>query len=421
MENLTPSQHQMVYECLERIEGLPHRQQDAVIDNILDVVVRKVVRNARRGAEEPDPDSLPSGFEIDNFVILQKIGAGGCGTVYRAQQHFEVGGRTVALKTVKQSLLNDLGVERGLSMFTEEVAKLARLEHPGVVGLISHGWFRLSQDSVCKYPYFVMKWVEGVGIVSACRGLKLSDRIKRFLPVCDAVQEAHRNDVVHFDLKPGNIMWDARQNRPVVLDFGIAKVFRKPRQYLCRYGTPEYMSPEQLDANIGVPYFQSDVYALGIILFEILADSLPYELAHGTIPTRDDWIKAILRPKRRSLMEFGSEFDASLTEIVDRAVRFEPEKRTGSPAEFGRQLECWLENCEKGRGKERGQRNHNQKPQVTKVIKASSGGIAIGGNFTARDVHLSTRESGPSRSRRSGEGSDGGASHLHSSGGSPPA
>ncbi|MCH2134677.1 MAG: serine/threonine-protein kinase [Phycisphaerales bacterium] len=252
------------------------------------------------------------------------MGEGGFGTVYLARQDKPVR-REVALKVIKPGM-NSREV---ISRFQAERQALALMDHEGIARVLQTGE---TQDG---RPWFAMEYVRGLPIQEFCdrRQLPLRDRLALFARVCDAVQHAHHRGVIHRDLKPGNILVTTDEDdRPVpkVIDFGIAKALHAPLtpnsfttgvgQFI---GTPEYMSPEQADgSSLGIDT-RSDVYALGIVLFELLAGQLPFE--RETASPRDcaELIQAIQEdePLRPSTMVARASDSMSRSIADDRRMR----------------------------------------------------------------------------------------------------
>lgn len=218
-----------------------------------------------------DPGPLPS---IGPYRILKSIGWGGMGRVFlaeRADDHYQ---QQVAIKLLKQNVIDN---ERVLRLFHEERQILANLQHPNITRLLDGG--SLEDGS----PFLVMEYIDGEPIDSYCarNALSLDQRLALFTTVCHAVQYAHRNLVVHRDLKPSNIAVN-RDGEPKLMDFGVAKLLapehngRNPETEIGQRAlTPHYASPEQL---LGEPVSTvSDVYALGVILHELLTGKRPHD------------------------------------------------------------------------------------------------------------------------------------------------
>ena len=214
-----------------------------------------------------------TGSRIDRYRLGERIGEGGFGVVYRAEQAEPVR-RTVALKIIKLGMDTCAVVAR----FEAERQALAMMDHPNIARVFDGG----ATDT--GRPYFVMELVRGVPITAFCneQRLPVSERLELFLQVCRAVHHAHQKGIIHRDLKPSNILITLAEDRPVakVIDFGIAKATREPlteKTLLTRrphfLGTPAYMSPEQVGLGDMDVDTRSDIYSLGALLYELLADA----------------------------------------------------------------------------------------------------------------------------------------------------
>jgi eukaryotic-like serine/threonine-protein kinase len=215
------------------------------------------------------------GKQIDNYKILEEIGHGGMGTVYLAVKADESFDKKVAIKLIKRGM--DTGAV--LKRFVMERKILAQLENPNIASLLDGG---STPDGL---PYLVMEFVEGLPVTKFCdsNNLDISDRLELFQKICSAVSYAHQNLVVHRDLKPSNILV-TKDGTPKLLDFGIAKLLHpdwsletdEATATMFRLMTPEYASPEQIR---GLPITTaSDVYSLGVVLYELLSGERPYKI-----------------------------------------------------------------------------------------------------------------------------------------------
>ncbi|NOZ78538.1 MAG: serine/threonine protein kinase, partial [Acidobacteria bacterium] len=262
-------------ELMARLEAL--LDADGRTGGILERPAEDLLRQLVEDAGEMDPcDGDIEGRTIGPYRVVREIGRGGMGVIYlaeRADGQFE---QRVALKLLKRGLDTDELMDR----FLRERQILARLEHPAIARLLDGG---ITSDG---RHYFAMEYVDGVPITSYCdtHRLTLEQRLTLFVTVCEAVQYAHVNLVVHRDLKPSNILVDA-EGRPKLLDFGIAKVLSSEgvagSTAVTRAGwhvmTPEYAAPEQV---CGEPVTTAtDVYALGLILYELLCGRRAQPLA----------------------------------------------------------------------------------------------------------------------------------------------
>jgi serine/threonine protein kinase len=230
-------------------------------------------------ATVPPGDAPPiaegPGTRIGPYKLLQKIGEGGMGVVYMAEQTEPVR-RLVALKVVRAGLDSAQAVAR----FETERQALALMDHPNIARVFDAG----TTDG--GRPFFVMELVKGVPITTFCdeRRLTPRQRLELFVPVCQAVQHAHQKGIIHRDLKPSNVLIALYDGNPVpkVIDFGIAKATGQKlteRTLFTAFGavvgTPEYMSPEQAELNQIDIDTRSDIYSLGVLLYELLTGSTP--------------------------------------------------------------------------------------------------------------------------------------------------
>ncbi len=210
------------------------------------------------------------------YTLIEVLGEGGMGTVYRARQTEPVK-REVALKLIK------LGMDSRavLARFNAERQALALMDHPHIARVFDGGTTAAGQ------PFFVMELVSGVPVNEYCdqKRLPVSSRLELFVSVCQAVQHAHQKGIIHRDLKPGNVLVTEVDGRPTpkVIDFGVAKAieFKLTEESLADtgaiVGTPAYMSPEQADPSSMDIDTRTDIYALGVILYELLAGSPPLD------------------------------------------------------------------------------------------------------------------------------------------------
>jgi serine/threonine protein kinase/tetratricopeptide (TPR) repeat protein len=217
------------------------------------------------------------GTQIGPYKLREKIGEGGMGVVYLAEQEKPVR-RRVALKIIKPGM----DTEQVVTRFEAERQALALMDHPSIARVFDAG----STDT--GRPYFVMELVKGVPITEYCDTVHLTpqDRLELFIPVCQAIQHAHQKGVIHRDVKPSNVLVTMQDGKPVpkIIDFGIAKAVEQRlterslfTQHGTIMGTLEYMSPEQAEMSAMDVDTRTDVYALGVMLYELLTGSTPLE------------------------------------------------------------------------------------------------------------------------------------------------
>lgn len=228
---------------------------------------------ASLGAIDGSADALVAGTRVGAFTIVRTLGIGGMGVVYLAEQEYPR--RTVALKLIRTGVASSQSLRR----FEREAEVLGRLQHPGIAQIYEAGALSTPQG---RQPYFAMEYVPGRPLLDAARELPVRDRLDVLAQVCDAIQHAHTKGVVHRDLKPGNILVND-EGRAKVLDFGVARVTGGDHAATMRtdmgqlIGTLAYMSPEQVAGDPSAIDPRSDVYALGVILYELLSGRLPHD------------------------------------------------------------------------------------------------------------------------------------------------
>ncbi len=317
-------------------------KSEATTDDFMGVAV-EYAPGAFKDDEPPDANI---GRRIGPYQIVREIGAGGMGAVYLAERVDEFR-RKVALKLLGPAMDSRMVVAR----FRHERQILAGLEHPNIARLLDGG---ATDDG---RPYFVMEYVEGVPIDIYCdrHGLAVPDCLRLFRQVCAAVQYAHQNLVVHRDIKPGNILVD-NEGIPKLLDFGIAKLMGPQEipletaaqtQAGMRLMTPEYASPEQVR---GLPITTAtDVYSLGVVLYQILAGRLPYEF-----PTRSlfdvERVVCESEPPPPSSVDGGARsknqskrLSGDVDIIVLKALEKDPKRRYASVEQFSDDIRRHLE------------------------------------------------------------------------------
>lgn len=291
------------------------------------------LRPARETTEAESAEVGRLGEVLGGYRLLEIVGRGGMGVVYRAEQVDPPLGRRAAVKLLRGDYRPD-----ELRRFEEEQRILARLEHPNIARLFATG---VTPDGL---PFLVMEFVDGVDLRRHCAEHRLSipQRLELFEAICQAVQVAHNNLVVHRDLKPTNLLVD-REGRPRVLDFGIAKRLDEGADagLLTRTGhyllTPEYASPEQFS---GEPITTlSDVYTLGVVLFELLTGKRPRSL-ESLSPAEAERVVCTTPPPRPSAVGSaeGRRLSGDLDVVVTTAMALEPDRRYASATELALDL-----------------------------------------------------------------------------------
>jgi serine/threonine protein kinase/tetratricopeptide (TPR) repeat protein len=313
------------------------------------------------------------GDRVGPYRLVEVIGEGGMGVVYRAEQTSPIR-RDVALKLIRRGLDTDRIVAR----FQSERQALARMDHPSIARVFDAG------TSADGRPYFVMELVRGLPVTEFCdrERLTLRERVDLMIAICQAVQHAHQKGIIHRDLKPSNILV-ARQDGvplPKVIDFGIAKAIEQPltdHTLLTRegqfIGTPDYMSPEQAGVIDVDADTRADVYALGVLLYELLAGRRPHfferrtqeevqqvlrdsrpdkpstavstrrRLTRTTATLDPAALKAIVDSRRTTADRLRRQLSGDLDNIVLKAMQKEPVRRYGSCEAFADDLHRYLD------------------------------------------------------------------------------
>jgi serine/threonine protein kinase len=264
---------------------------------------------------ERKPDEL-IGKTLGAFTILEEVGRGGMATVYSAMQHSM--GRKVALKILPRHFMHDPDF---LERFEREVEVISRLEHPHILPIYDYG----ESDGV---PYIAMRFLGGGSMAQLIRrGVpKLAEIAKPFNQVAEALDYAHQQGIIHRDLKPGNIMLDEHGNA-YLSDFGIARVMGSNLTGSAIIGTPAYMSPEQ--AHGGNIDARSDIYSLGIVLFELITGREPYQ-AETPMSLLLKQINEPIPPIR----DFRADVPQLVQDVVDTATAKVQDERYASATEF---------------------------------------------------------------------------------------
>lgn len=353
-----------VREIFEAAVELPREQRAAHLDRVCAdrQALRSEVEDLLAAAEESDalePSttaprapallqqlSAPelSGTQVGGYQLGRVLASGGMGVVFEAEQ--DQPRRTVALKMMRLGLFGPDAARR----FRYEAEILAHLRHPGIAQVYDTGVHRVAdgRSGERELPWFAMEFVERARPVTAFvreGALSFADRIRLFLRICEAVQHGHQRGVVHRDLKPDNILVDGSGN-PKVIDFGVARATDCDLALTTMLthtshvvGTLQYMAPEQTESESARVDARTDVYALGLVLFELLADQHAYDLTGKGIHEIAELVR--IAPAQR-LASFDPQLAGDLQVIVDTAIDKDPERRYPSVALLAEDLRRFL-------------------------------------------------------------------------------
>ncbi|MBS0188449.1 MAG: serine/threonine protein kinase [Planctomycetes bacterium] len=350
---MSHASHERVREIARKVAAAPVGERREVLDRACegDRVLRSRVEmmllrqdNVQTIAELPEsppPEALATPGRIGHYAITRILGEGGMGVVYLAEQ--DRPRRTVALKVIRPGLLTPKMLRR----FELESETLAKLQHPGIASIFEAA---THESAYGPQPYFAMELVEGkpLTLYAFENKLDLEQRLELFRKVCDAVQHAHQKGVVHRDLKPSNILVTA-SGQPKILDFGIARATDNsagPPGATLRteagtlVGTLPYMSPEQVHDPSSVDV-RSDVYTLGVILFELLTGKLPHALDTQTLP---EAVRIIAEAEAPSLRAIDRSMPSDVATITAKAMEKDRTRRYQSASDLGADIGRYLNN-----------------------------------------------------------------------------
>jgi len=275
---------------------------------------------------------------IGRYRIVRLLGEGGMGAVYEAEQ--EQPRRSIALKVIRSAWASPQLLRR----FEQESQTLGRLHHPGIAQIYEAG---TADTPFGPEPYFAMEMILGEPLIEYAKATKLNTRQRSALviQICDAVQHAHQRGIIHRDLKPGNILVD-ESGQSKILDFGVARVIDSDTEQMTRQtdmgqllGTLPYMSPEQVEADPMAIDTRTDVYALGVILYELLAEKLPYELSRNL----HEAVQTIQQVEPAPLSSVSRTYRGDIETIVGKALEKDKARRYRSVAEFADDIRRYLD------------------------------------------------------------------------------
>ena len=279
--------------------------------------------------------------EIGRYRILGIIASGGMGVVYEAMQ--EAPRRRVALKIIKVGAASEMALRR----FHFEAQTLAKLSHPNIAQIYEAGTWESENGET---PFFAMEYIPGAqGVVSYAqkKDLSIKDRLVLFAKICDAVHHGHQKGVIHRDLKPDNILVD-NNGEPKIIDFGVARATDADLAVTTMQttmgqliGTLQYMSPEQCDADPEGIDTRSDVYALGVILFQLLSGNLPYDLRRQAI---HEAVRVIKEERPTSMGTVNTSLKGDVDTIALKALEKDRDRRYQSAAELASDINHFLNN-----------------------------------------------------------------------------
>jgi len=366
--------HERVSEIFLRAVELPPGERSSYLAEACGDAsgIREEVESLLAGDADA-PDLLKSGVlhdriqrevepvpkRVGEFRIVEKIGEGGMGVVYRAEQEQPMR-REVAVKLIKRGF----ETQRVVARFESERQALASMSHPSITQVFDAG------ATLDGRPYIVMELVEGVRITEYCdrHRMDIRERLELFIRVCEAVQHAHHKAIVHRDIKPSNILVTTRSGRPLpkIIDFGVAKAteqrltggtqLTEMGQFV---GTPEFMSPEQAELNEEHVDTRTDVYSLGLVLYELLVgvqpvdpeelrrdslDEIRRRIREDEAPRPSSRLESLTDPssvaaaRRMDVRSLVRQLRHDLDWVTTRALEKDPDRRYGSPNELAEDL-----------------------------------------------------------------------------------
>jgi tetratricopeptide (TPR) repeat protein len=321
----------------QEVESLLAQARDT--ENFLDAPALDVA--ARDLATSPQPDAPTHPASIGRYRIIRLLGEGGMGTVYEAEQ--EEPRRIVALKVIKLGLATPDRLRR----FRQESQALARLQHSGIAQIYESS---TADAGSGPQPFFAMEFIRGLPLkrYAEVHQLNTRQKLELVVKICEAVHHAHQRGLIHRDLKPGNIQVD-ETGQPKILDFGVARVTEADAQdgdlqptmtgLGQLVGTLAYMSPEQVLGDPLEVDTRSDVYALGVILYELLSGRLPYQVNYRQLP---EAVQTIREEEPASLSSIDRDYRGDIETLVRKALEKDKTRRYTSAADLGVDIQRYL-------------------------------------------------------------------------------
>lgn len=274
---------------------------------------------------------------VGRYRIVRLLGEGGMGAVYEAEQ--EHPRRSVALKVLKSGFCT----EEALRRLERETQALGRLQHPGIAQIYEAG---TADTGFGPQPYFAMELIRGESLLvyAGTHRLSTRQRLELMVRICEAVHHAHQRGLIHRDLKPGNILVD-ETGQPKILDFGVARMTGNEDEVTRQtstgqiIGTLSYMSPEQVLADPLELDIRSDIYSLGVILYELLTGRLPYNVSQRQL---HDAVRTIREEDPTSLSSIDRTYRGDIETMVGKALEKDKTRRYGSAADLGADIRRYL-------------------------------------------------------------------------------